>query len=136
LKEAVANYQKAIQWDPAYFEACYNLGLAAYERGQLKQSLAAYEYALALNPDSVDARYNFALALKQAGYPMDAATELRKILQVRPNEARAHYSLGNLYAHQLKQTASARDHYQRALELNPNHPQASEIRYWLAHNLH
>jgi tetratricopeptide (TPR) repeat protein len=135
LRDAVANYQKAIQWDPSYFEACYNLGLAAYERGQMKQSLAAYEYALVLNPESVDARYNFALALKQAGYPMDAAEELLKVVRLRPNEARAHYSLGNLYANQLKQMTDARDHYQKALELNPSHPQASEIRFWLAHNL-
>jgi tetratricopeptide (TPR) repeat protein len=135
LRDAVANYQKAIQWDPSYFEACYNLGLAAYERGQMKQSLAAYEYALALNPESVDARYNFALALKQAGYPLDAAEELLKVVRLRPNEARAHYSLGNLYANQLKQMPDAREHYQKALELNPSHPQASETRFWLAHNL-
>jgi tetratricopeptide (TPR) repeat protein len=135
LRDAVANYQKAIQWDPSYFEACFNLGLAAYERGQMKQSLAAYEYALVLNPDSVDARYNFALALKQAGYPQDAAEELLKVVRLRPNEARGHYSLGNVYANQLKQMPDAREHYQKALELNPSHPQASEIRFWLAHNL-
>lgn len=135
LRDAVANYQKAIQLDAAYFEAFYNMGLAAYERGQMKQSLAAYEYALALNPGSIDARYNFALALKQAGYPADAVVELNKVVQARPNEVRAHYSLANLYAQALKMVPMAREHFQKVLDLNPSHPQASEIRFWLANNL-
>jgi tetratricopeptide (TPR) repeat protein len=134
LAQAVAYYQRATQLDPAYFEAFYNQGLASYDLGRFKQSLPVYEYALALQPDSADARYNFSLALKQAGYPADAAAELAKILSAHPDEARSHYSLGNLCAHQLKQPREAREHYQKVLALQPNHPRASEIRYWLAAN--
>jgi tetratricopeptide (TPR) repeat protein len=134
MAQAIAYYQRATQLDPAYFEAFYNQGLAAYDLGRFKQSLPVYEHALGLNPDSADARYNFALALKQAGYPADAASELGKILSAHPDEARSHYSLGNLYAHQLKQPREAREHYQKVLDLQPNHPRAAEIRFWLAAN--
>ncbi|HUR46747.1 MAG TPA: tetratricopeptide repeat protein [Candidatus Saccharimonadales bacterium] len=134
LTPAIANYQKATQVDPGYFEAYYNQGLAAYDLGRFKHSLLVYEYALALKPDSADARYNFALAMKQAGYPLDAATELERILNAHPNEIRSHYSLANIYAHQLKQPREAREHYQKVLELQPNHPRASEIRFWMGAN--
>ena len=102
--------------------------------GDWKQCLAPYEFALALQPDSRDARYNFALALKQASYFLDAAAELLKLLKDNPNEARAHLSLANLYAQQLHNSKLAREHYLKLLELEPRHPQAGEIRYWLATN--
>jgi len=132
--QAVSKYQQATELDPAYFEAYYNLGLAAYELGRWRESLSAYELALALKPDSTDARYNFALALKQGGHPTDAAEELKKILRAKPNETRAHLSLGNLYAQQLSEPASARQHYIKVLEAEPNHPKGTEIRYWLGAN--
>ena len=57
--------------DPAYFDAYYNLGLAALDAGEVKLSLWAYEIALALKPESADARYNLALALKAGSYFQD-----------------------------------------------------------------
>jgi tetratricopeptide (TPR) repeat protein len=130
--EALAQYQAATQADPAYYEAYFNQGLAAYELGQWFQSLAAYEYALVIKPDSADARYNFALALKRANYPQDAANELTKLLQANPDETRAHLPLANLYAQQLHQPTLAREHYLKLLERDPRHPDAGQIRYWLA----
>jgi tetratricopeptide (TPR) repeat protein len=131
LAEAVADYRQATELDASYFEAWYNLGLAAYESDSYGQALAAWEHALALQPDSHDARYNFALTLKAANYPIDAANELEKILAARPKETRAHLVLGNLCAEQLGDPARARTHYLRVLELEPRHPQATAIRYWL-----
>jgi len=132
--QALTYYQQAVDADPAYFDAYYNLGLAAYDLGRWKQSLSSYEVALALKPESIDTRYNFALALKQAGYPLDSVEELKQILKGNPAETRAHLSLANLYAQQLNQARLARQHYQKVLEIEPNHAKGAEIRYWLAAN--
>jgi tetratricopeptide (TPR) repeat protein len=134
LAEAILAYQTATQADPAYFDAHYNLGLAAAQAGRLPQSLIAYETALAIEPESVNARYNFALGLKQAGCLLDAANELERILSGHATETRAHLALANLYAEQLRQPARARTHYNRVLVLEPRHPQAYEIRRWLVQN--
>lgn len=134
LAEAVAAYEAAIRADPAYFDAYYNWALAAYELGDLKAALAANEYALAIDPSSADARYNFALALDQARYPIDAANELEKVIRERPDETRAYLNLGNLYAQTLNQPQQARSNYTKVLQLNPRHPQATSIRYWLTAN--
>jgi tetratricopeptide (TPR) repeat protein len=131
---AVTAYRAATKADPGFFEAQYNLGLAAFEAGELPQSLLAYEQALAVTPDSANARYNFALALKEANYPLDAVQELEKLLTAHPEEARAHLSLANLYAQQLNQPSLARPHYLKVLAIDPRHPQATAIRYWLAAN--
>jgi tetratricopeptide (TPR) repeat protein len=134
LSETVQSYRLATQADPSFFEAYYNLGLADTEAGHLSAALAAYENALAVQPRSLDARYNFALVLKQANYLVDAVIELERVVAMFPNETRAHLVLGNLYAQQFRQTAKARQHYLKVLEVEPQHPQGSVIRYWLAAN--
>ena len=129
---ALAEYAKAVAVDPAYFEAHYNRGLAALELSSWQESLVAYEYALAIRPDSADARYNFALALKGANHIDDSIQQLLQLLKTNPGETRAHLSLANLYAYRLNQPKLARTHFAKVLEANPRHPQAAEIRFWLA----
>jgi tetratricopeptide (TPR) repeat protein len=132
--DALQSYRQAAELDPAWFEAQYNYGVIAFRLRNFNQSLAAYELALAIQPDSVDARYNFALALKAAGYVTDAVNELKKILASNPDEVRAHLAMGNLYAQQLHDPALARQHYSKALALDPRNPQASDIQFWLSSN--
>jgi tetratricopeptide (TPR) repeat protein len=132
VADAVSGYREALKNDPTLFEAEYNLGIALEGIGDFKGALATYERALALRPDSPDARYNLALALKQENYPVDAAKELERMLKANPQETRAHLALANLYAQELANKSKARQHYLRVLELDPHHPQAGVIQYWLA----
>ncbi len=127
-------YQQAAETDPSWFEAQYNSAVIAHRLRSYTLALPRYELALALQPDSVDARYNFALALKAADYAADAVNELKKILAAHPGEVRAHLALANLYAQVLHDTAQARRHYLKVLELQPDHPQAADIRFWLSAN--
>jgi tetratricopeptide (TPR) repeat protein len=98
------------------------------------KSTAAYETALALDADSASARFNFALALQRGGYLRDAARELERLLAKHPQDAGAHFALANLHSQSFQQPAKARPHYARVLELNPQHPQATAIRFWLRDN--
>ena len=132
--EAIREYQAAMRTDPAYFDAYYNLGLASLDNGDSRLALWAYEIALSIKPDSADARYNLGLALKAGGFHLDAVGQLEKAAQAAPGDARPHLSLANLYAQQLRDNSAARRHYQKVLELNPRHPEAAKIRYWLAGN--
>jgi tetratricopeptide (TPR) repeat protein len=130
--EALGLYRRAVELDPAYFEAHYNLALAAYGLRQWKQALTACEFALALEPKSMDARHLLAVSLRQTGYLQDAVLELQTILKANPEETRAHLTLGNLYAQALNQPPAAREHYLKVLDQAPQHPQAQAIRFWLA----
>jgi tetratricopeptide (TPR) repeat protein len=132
--DAMQWYRSAAEADPSWFEAQYNTAVLAHRLRQYSLALPHYEYALAIQPDSTDTRYNFALALKAAGFVPDAANELKKILAANPGETRAHLALANIYAQSLHETALARRHYLEVLELDPNSPQASDIRFWLAAN--
>jgi tetratricopeptide (TPR) repeat protein len=141
LAEQDANWLDAQQWyqtaadeDPSWFEAQYNTGVIAHRLRNFTVALPRYELALAIQPDSVDARYNFSLALKASGYPADAADELKKILAAHPDEIRAHLALANLCAQSLHDIPEARQHYLKVLDLQPDNPQAADIRFWIDAN--
>jgi tetratricopeptide (TPR) repeat protein len=134
LSEAAQAYQKAAQLDPAWFEAQYNYGVLEYRLRNFRQSLAASEMALAIQPDSAAARYNFALTLKASGYATDAVNELKKIAAADPDLSSAQLALGDIYAQQLHDADSAREHYLKFLDLDPRNPQATNVRFWLESN--
>ena len=131
LNDAIQAYRQATQLDPSFFEAQFYLAFVATQTGDLATALTRYEYALAIAPNDANARYNFAFVLKQANCVPDAVNELERLLAAHPNEARAHLALANIYAQQLRQPAQARQHYLKALELEPRSPEASDIRNWL-----
>jgi tetratricopeptide (TPR) repeat protein len=134
LPQAIQAYRQAIQLDPSFFPAYYNLGLAASQLGNQQMALDAYETALVLTPDSANARYNFALLLEQGGYVVDSANELERLVSRSPSESRALLALANIYAQQLRQPAKARQYYEKVLETDPRNPQAPAIREWLLAN--
>jgi Flp pilus assembly protein TadD len=131
---AIAAYRQALQLDPAYFEAHYNLCIAALEQGDLNLALIASDNALLLQPDNENARLNYAVALQRSGYPLDAVEQYEKVLAKRPNDANLEIVAASLCARDLKDNARARAHYEKALALNPQHPKAQAIRQWLAGN--
>ena len=132
--DALQWYQQAAAFDPAWFEAEYNTGVLAHRLRNYALALPHYELALAIRPDSVDARYNFALALWAAGYAPDAAEQLKKIIATNTRETRAHLALANICAQSLHDTAQARQHYQKVMELDSNNAQAQDIQRWLVSN--
>lgn len=134
LSRAIDLYHAALRADPSFFDAYYNLGLASYQAGNWAASISTYETALALEPGSVNARYNFALALQKGGFPRDAADELTRLLAESPKDTRIHLTLGNLYAKELAQPDLARELYLKLLQLDPRHPEATAVRYWLANH--
>jgi tetratricopeptide (TPR) repeat protein len=132
ISAAIDLYRKAVQTDPSYYEAYRDLGAQAVLAGDLPVALFAFERALLAHPAAVSTRFSFAQVLERANYMVDAALELEKVIHASPADSRPELILANLYAQQLQQPLLAREHYQRVLEIDPQHPQAAAIRQWLA----
>jgi Flp pilus assembly protein TadD len=129
--EAQKHFEAAIKADATLYEAHVMLGRVALENRDLPRALSAYEQALALQPEAASTRFNFALALHQAGFAADAVEEFERFYAAQPQETNGRMYVANIYLQELHDTAKARAHYQRLLELQPNHPQAAAIREWL-----
>ena len=133
-QRAKAAYLEATKADPAWFDARFELGQAAYYTGDTDLALQSFEHALAIKPNDGPARFNFAKSLVQGNYYAAAAAELETFLQFDPDNAQAHFEAGRLYAQELNDVARAAVHYKRVIGLKPGHPQAVTIRYWLIRN--
>ena len=133
-QRAKAAYIEAAKADPAWFDARFELGQAAFYTGDTDLALQSFEHALAIEPNDDPARFNFAMSLAQGNYYADAARELETYLQSNPDSAQAHFEAGKLYAEKLHDVARANVHYKRVIGLQPGHPQAVAIRYWLIRN--
>mgnify|MGYP001288283910 CR=1 FL=1 len=134
LDEAIAGYRKVLEENPAHQQAYVNIALAMQVRGKVKESLPIYEKALAINPLSKVTRHGFASALNRSEYYVDAAREFHKLLEVYQDYVPAHLGLAVIYSEHLKVPEQAEGHYRRILELNPQHPEAANIRQWLFNN--
>jgi tetratricopeptide (TPR) repeat protein len=131
---ATEAFKAAASADPGWFQAQLNYSAAAIQAGRVEEAVYAGRRAVALQPDSTKARFNLALALKQSARYGEAATQLESLCALKPTDARAHLTLANLYADELRQTERARTHYVKVLEIEPGHPQAAEIHFWLVAN--
>jgi len=133
-EEAIEAYERAVVEDPAYFEAYFNLGLAALRGGNAGKALPAYELALAIQPNHRDSRYNLSLALEKLNHFRDAARELETLLKENADDTQILMRLGNLYSEPLQRPVRTREVYSHLLKLSPGSPESKTAQRWLYEN--
>ena len=92
-QEAVACFQRAIEWRAAYFEAHINLGDALEEAGRLEEAARTYQAVLNFRPDSAVAYSGAAGVLQDQGRPERATAAYRKALELAPENPVLHSNL-------------------------------------------
>jgi tetratricopeptide (TPR) repeat protein len=118
LEEARAHFERALQFEPDYFDAHRNLGAALAEAGQLDGALEHLREALRLHPDNAYANLDLGVVLRQAGQAREATAYLERALQLQPDSARAHSQLGKTLM-DLGRPGEAIAHFQTVLQVNP-----------------
>jgi tetratricopeptide (TPR) repeat protein len=120
---AVIQFKKALQVDPNYADAHYQLGLALLRQGNDKQHLTQGYFELnqaaKLDPKNLKARLEMGNLLWARTDFKKAAEQARTVLQQDPNSAEAYALLGtSLFAQ--KEPAEALEAYNKVIELKPN----------------
>ena len=123
--EAIASYQRALEIEPAYAKAAYNLGNVLKSLQETGPAITAYRHALSVSPDFVAARNNLANTLFSSGAVDEAIEQYKRVLSRVHTNAMVHNNLGTALLSQGKLSAAA-VHLRRALELEPQLPQARE----------
>ena len=77
--QALSNYNKAIEINPARAEAYYNRGCVYDKKGDLTEALSDYNKAIELNPDFAEAYYNRAVAYYQLNEYDQAWINVQKV---------------------------------------------------------
>jgi tetratricopeptide (TPR) repeat protein len=139
LEEARGNWQKAqslylkaLQVQPDYPLAANSLGhLLLEHEGNVDVALSYAQVARRGMPDSPNAADTLGWAYYKKGTYGLAIGLLEEAVKKVPQNAVYHFHLGLAYQ-KSRNTAQAREHLERALQLNPKIPQADDIHKALA----
>jgi tetratricopeptide (TPR) repeat protein len=127
-RKAQELYQKALQLQPENGLAANNLSFSMLEHGgnvelALSHAMAARQN-LANSPNAED---TLGWAYYHKGEYKLAISMLERALARMPENASVHYHLGLSYQ-KMQDTARARRHLQKLLDLDPKHPHAEDAR--------
>ncbi len=129
--EAVGHFRHALDLQPEFVEARFNLALALQETNQLDEAIDHYRALLRLQPDFTAATNNLGFALKDQGRFAEALDCHRRVLERQRDSWEARNGLGNAWR-ALGRFDEAIDGYEKALQLKPDNGQ---IRLNLANTL-
>ena len=129
--EAMDAYGHVLATNPKHVPALINLGMLAYDDGDLEKASQCFQLAVDLEKDNAIARFNLGSVLEEMGQPDAARQHLRVAVRLDPDYADARYNLA-FVCDKLGALAEAREHWQRYIELDPNSPWCNYARQRLA----
>jgi tetratricopeptide (TPR) repeat protein len=121
LEEAVAAGRKAIELQPDYANAYFELAYVLRQQGKFDEAVAAGRKGIELQPNNANAYFELAYVLRQQGKFDEAVAACRKAIELQPDNARAHVFLVHALLAQgnLDAALAASDN---AIALQPNDP--------------
>ncbi|MDZ8257242.1 tetratricopeptide repeat protein [Nostoc sp. ChiQUE01b] len=82
-KEAIASYDKALEFKPDYHQAWYNRGIALRNLRRNEEAIASYDKALEIEPDNYQAWVSRGIALENLGRNEEAIASFTEALKVK-----------------------------------------------------
>ena len=135
--EAIAEMNAAIPLDPNDAELFQMLGGAYRSQGDLSAAAAAYRRGLAAKPASFTIRFDLATVLHESGDSRAALAELLRAKEAVPgidglDLADWHYGMGAVLLDIPGREEEGIGHLREGLRMNPDHPQAADVRAFLS----
>jgi len=119
FEKALIYFQKAVEKDPNYADAYFQIG---YCYGQLKQyndAIKAYKQAIRIKPDYAEAHYSLGVAYGSLGRWSEEIESYKQAIRIKPDYAEAHYGLGAACGH-LGRYSEAIESYKEAIRIKPD----------------
>jgi tetratricopeptide (TPR) repeat protein len=121
--EALPNLLKAVEINPIFVDAHYNLGVLFAKRDEPNKAIEHYRKAVELEPNHVKVNNNLGVVLLKQNLTEEAIIHFQKALKQDPYMAAAHINLGLAFSKQDK-LSDAVVHYSKALQISSNLPKA------------
>lgn len=119
--QALADYGRALETDPAFAEAYLAKGNLWREKKEYKRAIYNYGQALKLDRSMATAHHNRGVAHLATGELDLALRDFDQALELDPESARTYNSRGNLWEARGELKLAEMD-YDRALRLDPEYP--------------
>ncbi len=113
LTEAMADYLKALNWDPDRGELHFEVGHTELSNGNYDRAVEEFQRSLkTLNSELI--YYHMANAYARKGMSEEAIGYYEKAIAIEPDFSRAHANLGNVHAREGRWEQALR-HYETAI---------------------
>ncbi|MFN6500071.1 MAG: CHAT domain-containing protein, partial [Nostoc sp. DedQUE01] len=122
FEEAIASYDKAIEFKGDFNLAWYNRGVVLGKLRRFEQALASFDKAIEFKPDDDLAWYGRGVVLGDLGRIEEAIASYDKAIEFKPDFPEAWTNRG-LKIHDLSLYEEAIVSFKRALAINPNFPE-------------
>jgi tetratricopeptide (TPR) repeat protein len=124
-EEALERLDKALEYDPTFGDAYVLKSYVLLEvLPNLAEALSAAKLGVQYAPKNPDSYYTMGLIYEKQEQYTEAERAMREALVVNPNYADVYFSLGILYADELKDKPKSVEAFTRYLELGGNHARA------------
>ncbi len=120
MEQAIKSYQQALNLDPHYLDAHFNLGNLWLLTNRDQQARDCYLQILERDPAHAWAYCQLGTIADRQGDLWQAENYYRQALHLEPDLAEAHFNLGNLLREQGTDQPTIA-HYRAALELKPGY---------------
>jgi len=128
---AMDAYQHVLAINPQHIDALINLGMLAYEEGQLEKAMTCFQRAVDLDKENAIAQFNLGSVLEELGQLERSRQHLRLAVRLAPQYADAHYNLA-FVCDKLGSSREARQHWQEYVNLDPTSPWCNYARQRLS----
>jgi tetratricopeptide (TPR) repeat protein len=124
-EEALERLDKSLEYDPTFGDAYVLKSYVLLEvLPNLADALLAAKLAVQYAPKNPDSQYTLGLIYEKRGQYAEAERAMREALVVNPNYVDVYFSLGILYADEMKDQSKSVEAFTRFLELGGNHARA------------
>ncbi|MEY2548383.1 MAG: hypothetical protein QOD64_965 [Verrucomicrobiota bacterium] len=125
VREAIEQYELALNRNPTLAEAEFYLGLAWSDLGDADKSIDHYQRSLAITPRNAKCESNLASILVSKGRSVEARSRYERSLSIDPGLQIAHKELGDLLCGTGEYQAAI-EHYEAALRIQPDFVEAKQ----------
>lgn len=124
----IAEAEKIVAQDPKNLNAWISLGNDYFDTDQAQKAIHAYGKALEIKPDNPNILTDQGVMFRKVGWFDKAAANFEKAQKLDPKHLQSLYNLGIVYTLDLKQPDKAKAVWAKYLQMDPNSPNAAQIR--------
>ena len=97
VSKATNYYEKALEFDPEFYLAYFQLGVLQKKQGQSKKAIESLNKVLEINPDHDKTWFTLGTAYESDGNNQEAIAHYNKAIDINPGYSKAYGNLGKLY---------------------------------------
>lgn len=117
IDEAIILFQKAININPSYAEAYYNIG-QCYSGENTEKTIEAYKKSIKLDPHHIAVYWSLGASYRNSKKYREALETYKQAIDIDPTNSKTYLGLGGSYL-ELEYYNEAIESYRRAVENDP-----------------